>query len=296
MSRIRRVAVPVLALLLAVGSVRAQSAASVTKAVKAAAKAELKQLRADFAEHVALFDEAVDDFEEAVVEAALAPFLDLAPAAQELAATWGTLQLAGMQSITEHQESFALAASAALAPFQEAEDALAGPYPAGCHAGGGGGADDFIAGWRKEQDKARAKMELRLEKSRKLLVKKAGIALGVQTRAPILHAGLVFNADLDSADSDSTTLPTFGVDLMLTLDPVDGSGDALVLVTGFAQEGDLVDIFGEGSNSIPGFTNQVATPGNRWVLVFSNVTEGNYVLFISNLTSLVGTIESLGVG
>ena len=291
--RVIRAAMSAALVLLSLDATHAQSEGAANKKVKAAAKAELKLLRADLAEGVADFDAAVDAFEEAL----LGDAPDVAAAAQALAAEWGSLQVQALGQILDHQTAFGETAATALGEFQEAAAATGGPYPAGFHAGHDGGIDAFRDGALKEQEKARAKMEARLVKASKLLAKKAGVQLAVQTRLPGFTTGLCVNASLEVSDSTSAGYFAFGIDLLLSLDPVDGQGDAVVVISGIGSKNDNLEVNLEGNNGLPVLSDEtLAAPGVRWTVLFTGVVEGNYLVTVVNFT--LGTLmhDSLGAG
>ena len=268
--------------------------AQAIKAAKAAAKAELKQLKSDMAGIVKDFDQAVDDFEQAVETGDP----ELVLALENLTAAWQAAQLAGRQSVFAHVSALMDVQLGALDEFQTAVGgAEGGPYPLGYNPGDGGAQDLLDAGWRKELEKARAKMEARLEKLRKPLLKTFDLALDVRTRVPAVQIGYAVNAGGGGLSSLSVaSADTFSIDLVLTLDPVGTEGDALIALAGSCVPSHTMTVTLTGG-TLPDITGDVlASADGRWEFLGTSAHEGNYSLKVQDGADPLVVREAVGVG
>ncbi|HEX5009459.1 MAG TPA: hypothetical protein VFY71_03585 [Planctomycetota bacterium] len=268
--------------------------AQAVKAAKAAAKAQLKLLKSDLAGIVKDFDQAVDDFELAVETGEP----ELVLALENLTAAWNAAQLAGKQSVFAHVSALLDVEIGTLGDFQTAVGGPeGGPYPLGYNPGDGGAQDLLDAGWRKELEKARAKMEGRLVKLRKPFLKKFDLVLDVRTRAPALQIGYAVNAaagglssfGLSSSDASS-------IDLVLTLDPVGTEADALIALAGSCVASHTMSVTLTGG-TLPDITGDVlASPDGRWEFLGTSAHEGNYSLKVQDGADPLVAREAVGVG
>ncbi len=268
--------------------------AQATKAAKAAAKAQLKLLKSDLAGIVKEFDQAVDDFEQAV-ESGDPP---LALALENLLAAWEAAQLAEKQSVFDHVSGLMDVEIGTLQDFQTAVGGPdGGPYPLGYNPGDGGAQDVLDAGWRHELEKARAKMEARLVKLRKPFEKKFGLTLNVRTRVPAVQISYAVNAGTGLASFTVVSSDAAGIDLVLTLDPVGTEGDGLVALAGGCAAGHTMTVTLDFSGTLPDITADVlASPTGRWEFLGDPVHEGNYSLQVKDGTDPLVVREAVGVG
>lgn len=265
-----------------------------TKAAKAAAKAQLKQLKSDLAGIVKDFDQAVDEFEQSVETGD--PVLVLA--LENLMAAWDVAQLAEKQSVAVHLSALMDVEIGTLQDYQtEVGGTEGGPYPLGYNPGDGGAQDLFDAGWRHELEKARGKLAARLVKLRKPFAKKFGLTLNVRTRVPALEVNHAVNAGAGLGSFSLNVTPGFGVDLMLTLDPVGTEGDGLIALAGSCVPGNTMSITLGNAGSLPEITGDVlASPSGRWQFLTDSAHEGNYGLQVKDSTCPLIAREAVGVG
>ena len=287
---LRRVTVTFLASAIALSALGPGAAAQgvgASQALKALAKAELKALKAELAAIAKDIDAAADALVASVASG------DVAPLLADLATAWASAHEAIAQAVFERHAAFAQGGAALLEEFQDKVGGdLGGPYPKGFVPGQGGGQDAFAAGWRKELEKTRAKLEARLLKLRKPL-EKAGFALGVQVRVPAIQVSQSFDAGTRWSVSSVTSTPGFGVDLLLTLDPLGSEDDGLVLLAGMSRDTDVaLEINGADSP----LTFEVFADDGRWQLITTSVPEGNYELRVLQGTDEAEVRDSFGVG
>jgi hypothetical protein len=146
-------------------------------------------------------------------------------AVDNLLGAWNSAQEAMESSVFDHLSNVVDAGRDALSDFQHAVGGGIGAgYPTGFNVGDGGALDVYDEGWHKELDKARSKLEAHLVKLRKPLEKKAGLVLDVQTRVPAIVISQSFNAS-DGLASSSSRSNGFGIDLLLSLDPISREDD-----------------------------------------------------------------------
>lgn len=293
--RIARPSAALAALLLLVAHAPAQvsTPAQATKALKTVVKFELKNLKKQLATEVADFSDAAHVFQDAVT----ADEPDLVAAAQELAAAWTATEVAMHSWMSTHREVVIINASDILGEYQAAAGGImGGPYPFGFHPGDGGALDDFEQGVRDAAEKARDKLQTRLGKLSQPL-SKAGLKIGVQVRPLLVLQSFAFNAD--AADDFPAILEntSFSIDLLLTLDPVEGTGDALIVLAGNCPPSAAVHVDVGGPGGLPALDADVAgSVAGRWEAILGAVHEGNYSVSGTNSDDPSVVHDQLGAG
>jgi len=258
---------------------------------KAVAKAELKQLAADFAEAEDEFDAAVAQFESAVAGDQAARLL----AVEELAQAWNVTHDALGDAIAGAIQGTSLGILGLLDDVQaQAGDPPAGPYPNGFHPGDGGALDLVEAGWRKALARTEARLAQRLAKLRGKLEKQLGLAFTVRTRPLNFQMRTSMNVLAGSESFASLRLSALEIELLVSVSPLDGSEDAVVALAGSAPSNQTVnvDLTASGLDPVNADTTSVS---GRWVASASAVTEGNYAVTVSAASDTVTALASLGV-
>ena len=294
-ARIARSSALLAALLLLAGPAPAQvsTPAQATKALKTVVKFELKNLKKQLAEEVAEFSDAVHVFEDAVT----ADEPDLVAAAQQLVAAWNAAELAMYDWMATHREVVVFDASDILGEYQAAVGGvMGGPYPFGFHPGDGGALDDFEQGVRDAAEKARDQLQTRLGKLSKPLAK-AGLKIGVQTRPLQVLQAFAFNADAAGDFPATINNASFGIDLLLTIDPVDGTEDALIVLAGSCSASAAVHVDVGGPGGLPTLDADVAgSADGRWDAILGSAHEGNYTVAATNSGDASSVHDQLGAG
>lgn len=104
-----------------------------------------------------------------------------------------------------------------------------------------------------------------------------------------------FDADAKGALSSVTATPGFGLDLLLTLDPVGAAGDGLLLLAGVCRTETEVAVEIDGHGSPLSF-EVLADDDGRWQLLTPNVPEGNYEVRVRQGADEAEVRDSFGVG
>lgn len=259
---------------------------------KAVAKAELKELAAAFKEAEDEFDAAVAQFESAVAGDQAARLL----AVEELAQAWNVAHEALATAIAGAVQGTSLGILGFLDDAQaQAGDPPAGPYPNGFHPGDGGALDLVDAGWRKALARTEARLTKRLTKLRAKLEQQLGLAFTVRTRPLNFQMRTSMNVLAGLQNFASLRSPALEIELLVSVGPLDGSEDAVVVLAGSASASQAVNVDLTANALDPVNADTTSSVSGRWVASASAVTEGNYAVTVSAASDTVTALASLGV-
>lgn len=267
-------------------------ASAATKQAKAVAKTLLKEVKVEAAAALTEFETAVGAFASAVAGDAAARVA----AVQALATAWNTAHDDLSSTIAGAQQGAVLQLLPILTEFQAGAGApFGGPYPKGFHPGDGGALDLVENGCRKELAKAEARMTTRLTKLVGKLEKDHGLAFTVRTRP--LSFQMRTNLNAGGGNSSAAVLRTPGpeLELLASVSPLDGAGDAVVGLAGAAPGNASVDVQLAASGLSNVDLNVTAASNGRWVALADLVAEGNYLVTVTADAVEVVALASLGV-
>ena len=282
-----------LAALLVAAPLRAQTPPEkvAEKAVKAAVKTSLKDLKAAVKVARADFDDGVDDFAESAATGS-----EPGTALEILVETWTVAHEALRAAVVQEQSDVVEAATNALGAYQiEVQGEPGGPYPKALLAGAGTGMDDFVAGWRKELAKAETQMAARLAKLRKKLAA-AGRDFLVTTRPMVLEDAHSMNMDDTGFGGLSIQLTqSLAIQLAASLGISGEADDPAIALAGGGWESQTVHIDIDGALLDPLVDDVSSDSAGHWSFVAPALHRGSYVVIVSQAGDVQEARAPLGV-